>query len=303
MAASISAGGAGAAAKKVGLLWFRKGLRLHDNPALMAAIAECHTLYPVFVIDSWFADPARVSANRYGHLLETLRDLDSRLRALNSRLLILRGKPAEVLPAALQRWSVNKLYFERNTEPYAVKRDADVVAAAASAGVATSVHEGHTLYDPDVLLTAAKSHMPIAYQSFLKLLAGLPPPPKPLPAPAAESMPPISRGASALAGEGGVDAPAFSVPTLAEMGYDPSKATTPFRGGETEALARLERHMARTAWVAAFEKPETSPNALQPSTTVLSPYVKFGSLSCRTFYWRLKEVYAKVRWLPAPTHG
>jgi cryptochrome len=295
MAASIAAGGAGAAAKKIGLLWFRKGLRLHDNPALAAAIAECHTLDPVFVLDPWFADPARVSANRYGHLLETLRDLDSRLRALKSRLLVLRGKPAEVLPTALQRWSVNKMYFERDTEPYAVKRDADMIAAAAAAGVETSVHQGHTLYDPDVLLKAVKGSMPATYQSFLKLLGGLPPPPKPLPAPVAESMPPISRGASALVAEGGVDSPAFNVPTLAELGYDPSKATTPIRGGEGEALARLERHMGRTAWVAAFEKPETPPNALQPSTTVLSPYLKFGSLSCRTFYWRLKEVYDAVR--------
>lgn len=48
------------------------------------------------------------------------------------------------------------------------------------------------------------------------------------------------------------------------------------------------------AWVCNFEKPKTSPNSLSPSTTVLSPYVTFGCLSVRTFWWRLSDVYEGV---------
>lgn len=48
-------------------------------------------------------------------------------------------------------------------------------------------------------------------------------------------------------------------------------------------------------WIAAFEKPQTSPNALSPSTTVLSPYLKFGCLSPRTFFWGLQDVLQRVR--------
>ncbi|CAM9759105.1 unnamed protein product, partial [Phaeothamnion confervicola] len=65
-----------------------------------------------------------------------------------------------------------------------------------------------------------------------------------------------------------------------------------FPGGETEALARLERHMARGRWVAEFEKPNTSPNSLEPSTTVLSPYVKFGCLGARRFWHAVAAVLA-----------
>jgi len=46
--------------------------------------------------------------------------------------------------------------------------------------------------------------------------------------------------------------------------------------------------------VCGFEKPQTSPNSLSPSTTVLSPYVTFGCLSARTFWWRLTEVHQGV---------
>jgi cryptochrome len=44
-----------------------------------------------------------------------------------------------------------------------------------------------------------------------------------------------------------------------------------------------------------FEKPKTSPAAFSPaSTTVLSPHLKFGSLSCRTFYHFLQDTLAKA---------
>ena len=54
------------------LLWFRKGLRLHDNPALLAAIQGAAHLYPVFVLDPWFLKPERVGVNRLSFLLDSL---------------------------------------------------------------------------------------------------------------------------------------------------------------------------------------------------------------------------------------
>ena len=52
----------------------------------------------------------------------------------------------------------------------------------------------------------------------------------------------------------------------------------------------MEEHIADKAWVVQFEKPKGNPAALEPATTVLSPYLKFGCLSVRVFYKRLQEV-------------
>ena len=60
--------------------WFRKGLRLHDNPALIKACAESDRIFPVFIIDPWFANPDVVGINRYSFLLDALKDLDESLR-------------------------------------------------------------------------------------------------------------------------------------------------------------------------------------------------------------------------------
>lgn len=68
------------------IVWFRKGLRLHDNLALQKALeAKPKHLYPVFCLDPWFLNPEKVGAVRLRFLLQSLRDLDKSLRALNSR--------------------------------------------------------------------------------------------------------------------------------------------------------------------------------------------------------------------------
>ena len=51
--------------------WFRKGLRLHDNPALLAAVEraakEGLLVSPLFILDPWFVKKARVGPNRFGN--------------------------------------------------------------------------------------------------------------------------------------------------------------------------------------------------------------------------------------------
>lgn len=104
-----------------------------------------------------------------------------------------------------------------------------------------------------------------------------------------------------------LNSPDYSVPTLEEMGYT-EKPTHPFPGGETEALRRFrETVLSRPAWVASFAKPDTSPNSLQPSTTVLSPYLKAGCLSSLFLYEELSKIYSmyagKHTLPPVSLHG
>lgn len=65
-----------------------------------------------------------------------------------------------------------------------------------------------------------------------------------------------------------------------------------YPGGEILSLERLSTHLTNIKWICKFEKPETSPNSLDPSTTVLSPYLKFGCLSVKYFRAQLIKTYA-----------
>ena len=76
---------------------------------------------------------------------------------------------------------------------------------------------------------------------------------------------------------------------MEELGL--KKATTVHRGGESVALEALDKIIKNRDYTATFEKPKTAPTAFEPqSTTLLSPHLHFGSLSCREFYWRAQDV-------------
>ena len=38
-------------------------------------------------------------------------------------------------------------------------------------------------------------------------------------------------------------------------------------------------------WVNDFCKPKCNPTYRNPDTSTLSPYISFGSLSCKTLFW------------------
>ncbi len=266
------------------LHWFRKGLRLHDNPALLEACKSAHRLYPVFCIDPYFAKPDIVGVNRYNFLLESLQDLDESLRKLGSRLYVLKGKPEEQLQLALQQWKINVITYESDTEPYAKVRDKRLNEIFQAADIQVITFPTHTLNDLERYVSLSKGKISNAYQSFQKLFESIPINDRvrrDLPSPS--SLPPASPE--------DLNNADYDVPSLTEMGYDPNQVTTPFHGGEQLGLQRMEEYLQQKKWVLTFSKPNTSPNSLQPSTTVLSPYLKFGCVSAAKFYHGLYEIY------------
>ncbi|XP_069804452.1 cryptochrome-1-like isoform X1 [Dendropsophus ebraccatus] len=280
--------------------WFRKGLRLHDNPALLAAMKDCEELHPIFILDPWFPRNMKVSVNRWRFLIESLKDLDENLKKINSRLFVVRGKPPEVFPELFRKWKVTRLTFEVDTEPYSRQRDAEVEKIAAEHKVEVIQRVSNTLYDVDRVIAENNGKPPLTYVRLQTVLSSIGPPKRPCPAPTQENMKDCRTPWKTSYDK------VYGIPTLEELGQDPVKLGPHlYPGGESEALQRLDLHMKRTAWVCNFQKPNTEPNSLTPSTTVLSPYMKFGCLSARTFYWKLVEIYhgKKHSSPPVSLHG
>ncbi|KAK5873736.1 hypothetical protein PBY51_018748 [Eleginops maclovinus] len=280
--------------------WFRKGLRLHDNPALMAALRDCKELYPVFILDPYLYNNTLVSINRWRFLIGSLKDLDRSLRKLNSRLFVVRGKPEEVFPKLFKKWDVTKLTYEYDTEPYSLSRDRTVTTLAKEHEVEVIYKISHTIHDMDRIIEENNGKAPLTYNRFRTILKTIGSPKKPIPAPAIEDIKDVKTPCSENHEKD------YGIPTLEELGHDTTAlGEEKFPGGEQEALRRLNEHMERKEWVCKFEKPQTSPNSLSPSTTVLSPYVTFGCLSARTFWWRVTDVYQgkKHSEPPVSLHG
>ncbi|XP_073146085.1 (6-4)DNA photolyase [Henckelia pumila] len=279
------------------LVWFRKGIRLHDNPALEYAAKGSDFVYPVFVIDPHYMEPdpnafspgsKRAGLNRIRFLLESLVDLDFNLKKIGSRLLVLKGEPSEVLSRCLHEWRISKLCFEFDTEPYYQALDSKVKNHASAVGVEIYSPVSHTIFNPADIIQKNGGKPPLSYQSFVKL-AGKP----------SWASSPISDEITRLPPVGSVGNCTISeVPSMKELGYEDIEEDerTPFKGGESEALKRLRESISNKEWVANFEKPKGDPSSfLKPATTVLSPYLKFGCLSSRYFYQCIQDVQRDVK--------
>ncbi|XP_026764725.1 cryptochrome-1-like [Galleria mellonella] len=280
--------------------WFRKGLRLHDNPALREGLNGAITFRCVFIIDPWFASSSNVGINKWRFLLQCLEDLDNSLRKLNSRLFVVRGQPADALPKLFKEWGTTALTFEEDPEPYGRVRDHNIMTKCREVGITVISRVSHTLYKLDKIIERNGGKAPLTYHQFQALIASMPPPP---PAEAAITAQMLNGATTPVADD---HDDRFGVPTLEELGFE-TEGLKPavWLGGESEALVRLERHLERKAWVASFGRPKMTPQSLLASQTGLSPYLRFGCLSTRLFYYQLTELYKRVKQVcpPLSLHG
>ncbi len=108
-----------------GLVWFRRDLRLGDNPAWNGATSRHERVVALFVIDPMLY---RAGTQRSDHLLHQLRALDDDLAHRGGRLLVRTGNPAAVVAAEARRAGAAAAYWNRDVSPYSKQRDAAVVA-------------------------------------------------------------------------------------------------------------------------------------------------------------------------------
>ncbi|XP_043938506.1 cryptochrome-2 isoform X2 [Protopterus annectens] len=270
--------------------WFRKGLRLHDNPALQAAIRDADTVRCVYLLDPCFAGSSTVGINRWRFLLQSLEDLDNSLRKFASRLFVVRGQPTDIFPKLFKKWNITRLTFEYDSEPFGKERDAAIMKLAKKAGVEVIMKNSHTLYDLNKIIELNGNSPPLTYKRFQTIISKMALPKKPVETVTPEQMERCRTNISENHNE------KYGVPSLEELGFSARNAPpVMWHGGESEALSRLDKHLERKAWVANYEKPRMNANSLLASPTGLSPYLRFGCLSCRLFFYRLLELYKTVK--------
>ena len=112
------------------ILWFRRDLRLADNPALVTAAATGPVI-PLFVIDPVFF--ATAGHARQAFLVEGLRALG---RSIGGRLVVRHGDPAVVVPALAAETGARLVVAADDYGPYGTRRDAAVAGALADSGCA-----------------------------------------------------------------------------------------------------------------------------------------------------------------------
>ena len=270
------------------IYWFRNALRMHDNIGL-TAVSKASLHLNIYILD---LDSSRelMGTRRRVFLWECLRDLDNQLKKKGSRLYVLYGNPLEIFTKLTKTQNL-VIHYEVNYEPYFMNLDAEIGKL-----VKTVEYPGQTMYDPDQVLSRNHGKVPTKYATFCKLVEDLT----------------VKRPIEPPESFGKIDATVlenllgtkysgpnqnFELADLDSLGIvDNFQGFNRHAGGETAALKQMDLYLSNEKRVAEFEKPKTAPTAFNPpSTTVLSPHIRFGTLSCRTFYHALIEIEQRVK--------
>ncbi|ALJ08898.1 deoxyribodipyrimidine photolyase [Brevundimonas sp. DS20] len=261
-------------APKPVVLWFRRDLRLLDNPALNQAAATGRPVLPVFILDR---DPDRpAGAASLWWLDKSLRALDAALRERGSRLILRRGEALVQLQVLIQGTGADAVFMNRLFEPAAFARDAEIAHELKSAGVDCRGFNGSLLARPGAVLNGSDAPYKV-FTPFMKaLLASAEPPPH-------------------TTGPRRIETPAeVASEATDDWGLHPTRPDwskgfdwTP---GEAGAAATLSDFLARGAktYSGGRDRPGLS------STSRLSPHLHWGEISPWRAAHRVRETAPAV---------
>jgi deoxyribodipyrimidine photo-lyase len=236
----------------LGLVWFRRDLRLDDNPAWADATSTCGAVMALYVLDARLVGPA--GPHRRRQLFASLHALDRDLAERGGgRLLVRNGDPAELVADTVERWGVGRVWWNADVTPFAGRRDAEV---AARIGVPSGTFFGSLVHAPGDVLTA-KGSISRVFTPFFRTWQRT----------GWRSWPHPGRAEV-------VAVPADGLPAL--------DGQPPLPAGETEARHRLERFVGR---VDRYGDERDRPDL--DTTSQLSVDLKYGTISPRTIVERI----------------
>jgi deoxyribodipyrimidine photo-lyase len=140
------------------IVLFTRDLRVHDHPALAAAVRAGDDVVPLFVLDDAILDRRFASPNRVGFLLESLADLRSSLRARGGELVVRRGRVVDEVRAVATAVGAERLHLSADVSGVATARATALRRLGAELGFEVTEHPGVTVVPPGVLTPVGADH-------------------------------------------------------------------------------------------------------------------------------------------------
>ncbi|TEB20200.1 hypothetical protein C9890_0097 [Perkinsus sp. BL_2016] len=266
---------------------FHRDLRLADNTALNIAIKNGFRILPIFIFDPHQIEE---STNRYfSHpcvqfMCESLRQLDFDLRRYGSRLYMFRGNTVDVLGEVHSAWKFHHLLCNRDFTLFARERDKNVKDWCESTFVHYRDCEDYDIVPIErvVMHEGAPHARPFTVLSsyFNQLIKEVRMDPNLIPRPLSESI-----STQTFVSEK-IECASFPVIRRNELNqFYKEKPTLIQKGGRSQGLSTLERV---GGLVKDYQEDRNFP-AKTDGTTRISAHLKFGTVSCREFFYQIHD--------------
>jgi deoxyribodipyrimidine photo-lyase len=247
------------------LCWIRRDLRLHDHNALSHALKEGETVI-VFIFDEHILVKLKnKSDKRLSFIFDSLVEIEKQLQKKGSSLVVRYGKPEEEIPKLCEEFKIDKVFTNRDYEPYAKKRDELVVKKLKASGIDFETFKDSVFHEKHEILTGTGSLYKVFTPYKNKWLEKFEESGKVIPDYKCElkNLLKFSNPKNIL------ETDWYKV-----MGFHPSPSV--LKAGTSEALKRLESfesHMNKYKEARDFPA--------QEGTSNLSTYIRFGNISIR----------------------
>lgn len=139
----------------LGLVWFRRDLRVADHAALYHALTRCRRVLCAFVFDREILAPLPKNDRRVPFIHASAVELDHALRDAGGGLIVRHGAPLHEIASLARECGAQAVFANRDYEPSAKARDDAVAEKLAGAGLAFFTFKDQTVFDHDDVLTGA----------------------------------------------------------------------------------------------------------------------------------------------------
>lgn len=263
------------------LVWFRNDLRTTDNEVLFEATKQADKIIGIYCID-----PKHFETTVYGFkktdkfrarfLLETLAVLKSELEQLNIDLLIYHSQPETIIPKVCKTYNITDIFIQKEWTQEESDTEASLKNTVSSNIKWHSYYNQFLFHPEDINFEISKT--PQVFTVFRKKLEKYVDIRDEV---FVNQQPPENRTTNNT-----------EIPSLEDLGFQPfknhPKTAFPFKGGENEAISRLNDYFFNTKKLGFYKKTRNGLVGVDYSSK-FSPWLANGSISARTIYWKVKE--------------
>lgn len=244
----------------VGVMWFRRDLRLADQPALQQALLECESVLTIY-IDEFDGGEADIGASR-AWLRRSLDALASDITERGGQLHVLHGNAEELLPLLVDAVGATRVYASRLYEPDGDARDDRMAIKLREQGISFRRARGRVLIDANNVSTKSGSTFRVFTPFFKAAEATW----RPRSIPAPDALPTLDFPPVMARYQSSIDAPT--------PGWDAAfwSFWTP---GEAGAHIRLDAFIHQQ--LDGYAKQRDLPG--MDATSRLSPHLHFGEIA------------------------
>jgi len=137
---------------EVAIFWFRRDLRLLDNTGFYHALSSGLPVLPIFIFDDDILEKLPKNDPRVNFIHETLNSMDTALREFESGVLIKKGLIDNVWKELLNNYTIKKVFFNKDYEPYAISRDQRIRDFLENNGVEVAQYKDDVIFEEKEVL-------------------------------------------------------------------------------------------------------------------------------------------------------